>query len=463
MSQIILLVVFLLLIQQAMLLAAIYLWPGSGLLLVLASFLSGLLLLGGLHLIFYPLWSLARRLPPSGETGTLFFSRHTGDFGKQIGAYFTHLEEQLERQTVLLAEYKERFDAVLSGMIEGVIAIDEAGKVQFINRAARTILSIDMPDFLGKPLVGLVRYEAVQMATRQAWETNRIVNTTFQTYERDRRDVRLRVAPMAGEPLPGMTLVFHDITDLTRLETIRRDFVANVSHELKTPLSSIKANAETLLMGAIHKSPDNMRFLQQINQQAETLNQQIHDLLQLARIESGRQAFSLEPVDLMQVGRESTERHREEAYQKQVQLTIDGQLGSETTCFIWADRDAIRTMLDNLVSNALRYSHHHGAGRREAKVKLLVRLAGTEAIVEVIDNGIGIAPEHQSRIFERFFRVDAARSRELGGTGLGLAIVKHLAQSFEGRVEVNSKLGIGSTFRLTFPRFIQPSEYVESA
>jgi two-component system, OmpR family, phosphate regulon sensor histidine kinase PhoR len=448
-----------LILQQLILLGSIVFLSDSRALIMAISVVSGLALAGICYAALRPFKSLGHRLRASIDPVTM--SAGAGDFCKHIDQHLSHLEEQLERQTVQLAEYKERFDAVLSGMIEGVIAIDQAGRVQFLNRAARNILSIDMPDFLGKPLVGLVRYEAVQKATRQAWETNRIVNTTFQTYERDRRDVRLRVAPMAGDPLPGMTLVFHDITELTRLETIRRDFVANVSHELKTPLSSIKANAETLLMGALHKSPDNMRFLQQIDQQAETLNQQIHDLLQLARIESGRQAFSLEPVDLVLEGSESIERHREEAQKKQVHVRVDSQLDESDSCLIWADRDAIRTMLDNLVSNALRYSHHHGTGRREAKVRLAVRLAGNEAVVEVIDNGIGIAPEHQSRIFERFFRVDPARSRELGGTGLGLAIVKHLAQSFEGRVELSSKLGVGSTFRLAFPRFIQPSELVD--
>ena len=367
-------------------------------------------------------------------------------------------EQQLERQAVILAEHQERFEAVLSGMIEGVIAIDEAGKVLFLNRAARTILSIDLLDVTGKPLIGLVRYEAVHQATRQAWETHKTVDATFETYVRDRRDVRLRVAPMAGVPLPGMTLVFHDITELVRLETIRRDFVANISHELKTPLSSIKANAETLLMGAIDKSPENVRFVRQIDQQAETLSQQIHDLLQLARIESGRQAFSAEPVDLVQVSAESVRRHAEEAEKKSVQLSMLDLLGEAAPCYVWADREALRTILDNLVSNALRYSYHHGTGRRQAAVRLEVKILGTGAVVEVIDNGIGIATEHQARIFERFFRVDPARSRELGGTGLGLAIVKHLTQSFGGQVEVQSKLGVGSTFRIVFPRFFKQDE-----
>lgn len=364
-----------------------------------------------------------------------------------------HLQQQLLQLSKKLAENQERFEAVLSGMIEGVIAVDSQCRVLFLNQAARTILSIDLPDVVDKPLIGLVRYEPVLIATREALDSNRIVHTTFQTYELNRRDVRLRVAPMAGQPLPGMTLVFHDVTDLNRLETIRRDFVANVSHELKTPLSSIKANAETLLMGAIEKSPDNRRFVQQIERQADTLNQQIHDLLQLARIESGRQAFNNRAVELLDVCSECIERHTDDAQRKGVELTLLNRMEDSKGCWVWADRDSLQTIFDNLISNAIRYSYHHVTGKRRASVRVEIKSLDNQSIVDVIDNGIGVAPEYQSRIFERFFRVDPARSRELGGTGLGLSIVKHLVQSFGGRVEVRSKLGVGSTFRIVLPTF----------
>ena len=336
-------------------------------------------------------------------------------------------------------------------MVEGVIAVDAQCKVLFLNQAARTILSIDLPDVADKPLIGLVRYEPVLKATREALESKRIAHTTFQTYERNRRDVRLRVAPMAGLPLPGLTLVFHDVTELNRLETIRRDFVANVSHELKTPLSSIKANAETLLMGAIDKTPDNRRFVQQIEQQADTLNQQVHDLLQLARIESGRQVFNYCAIELLEVCSACVQRHSDDAQRKGVEMTLVNRAEGPSSCRVWADRDSLQTIFDNLISNAIRYSHHHVMGKRRASVRVEIQCMDNQTVVEVIDNGIGIAPEHQARIFERFFRVDPARSRELGGTGLGLSIVKHLVQSFGGRVEVHSKLGVGSTFRIVMP------------
>jgi len=434
------------------LLILIAVWWTSG----YSVFVAFLALVGSVLFVVYCTYLLQ---PLMALRNIVNASVHSGDKPTSLNNIFSQVSQQLqsleslaERQSVQLAEYKERFDAVLSGMVEGVIAIDEAGQVLFLNRAAREILSIDVVDVIGKPLIGLVRYEAVQKATREALESHRTVDANFQTYQRFRRDVQLKVAPMAGEPLPGMTLVFHDVTDLARLETIRRDFVANVSHELKTPLSSIKANAETLLLGAIDKPPENRRFVEQIEHQAETLNQQILDLLQLARIESGRQAFGSEPIDLLSICDEAIRRHSLEAKRKEVQLTLESQLGEHEDCFVWADREALGTIMDNLVSNALRYSHHHGLGRRVANVKIQVKNVDRKAIVEVIDNGIGIAPEFQSRIFERFFRVDPARSRELGGTGLGLAIVKHLVLSLHGQVEVQSKLGVGSTFRLIFPK-----------
>ncbi|MEQ1829598.1 MAG: ATP-binding protein [Pirellula sp.] len=365
-------------------------------------------------------------------------------------------EEQLDRQQIKYAEYQERFESVLSGMAEGVIAIDSVGGILFLNRAARRILSIDLKNVIGKPLIGLVRYEAVQDATREALESHKIVDATFQTYDVHRRDVRLRVAPMAGEPISGMTLVFQDVTELVRLETVRRDFVANVSHELKTPLSSIKANAETLLMGAIHKSPQNVRFVEQIELQAEVLNRKVQDLLQLARIESGRALFVSEPVDLVAVCEESILMHQDEALANSVELSMHPLVDDGSGCWVWADRDALRTVFDNLVSNALRYSYHDKSGRRHAHVTLALSKSANQCIVEVSDNGIGIAPEHQARIFERFFRVDAGRSREKGGTGLGLAIVKHLVMSFGGQVEVKSNLGDGSVFRTCFPKYTPP-------
>jgi len=356
-------------------------------------------------------------------------------------------EQRIESQNRQLGESRERFEAVLSGMAEGVIAIDASGDVLLVNRAARDLLALHPVTAVGRPLVGLVRYEPVQSAIRQAIHSEKTVHTQFETLGSERRQITLRVAPMSGAPMPGMTLVFRDVTELNRLEAIRRDFVANVSHELKSPLASIKAYAETLRLGAVERSPENYQFVKQIENQANLLNSQIHDLLQIARIESGHQSQHQEWVDLEQASEDCIDRFRREAEMKaiRVNLEIAKDLQGDPI-LVWIDPESIITILDNLVSNALRYTGQNG----DVKI-ILDDVANGFAVFKVQDNGIGIAPEHQERVFERFFRVDQARSRDLGGTGLGLAIVKHTVHQADGKIELHSKIGVGTTFRVSLP------------
>lgn len=437
-------------------------FAGFGLLGMIEAFRHGfswtllaIVLIGGLAFaaLVYGVFLPLRKLKQTSQriAGTENFVGGNQSVFDGIEYTLELLEQQIEYKTMDLAKNQERFGAVLGGMDEGVIAIDEEARVLIINRAARLILSIDLKNVVGKPLAGLVRYEDVQTAVHEAFATEKTTTTNFRTRDEVPREVRLRVTPMAGHPLPGLTLVFHDVTELMRLERIRRDFVANVSHELKTPLASIKGYAETLLMGAIDKVPHNRQFLEQIDKQADLLNLRIQDLLHLARIESGREAFSQQAVDLAKVCSETAEKFADEADKRNTKLIYKNE--ADDHCLVWADEDAIRTVFENLISNALRYSQIAGRPSHQPLIRMVVKVKGSQAVVEVIDNGIGIAKEHQHRVFERFFRVDPARSRELGGTGLGLSIVKHLVQSFGGQIELESKLGLGSTFRTVFPRF----------
>jgi two-component system phosphate regulon sensor histidine kinase PhoR len=223
---------------------------------------------------------------------------------------------------------------------------------------------------------------------------------------------------------------------------MRRDFVANVSHELKTPLASIKAYAETLRLGAIHDDQKNIQFLDQIETQAELLNRQIQDLLEIARIESGSAAFKIETVELNTLCERSVKHLLPQALQRDVKLVFNSE---NETLNADAEANGVVTILNNLISNAIHYTPAGG------QVTVKTRLAGEFSIIEVIDTGIGISQEHQTRVFERFYRVDKARSRDLGGTGLGLSIVKHLTQSMGGQVELESQIGKGSTFRVCLP------------
>ena len=236
--------------------------------------------------------------------------------------------------------------------------------------------------------------------------------------------------------------MLRDVTDLHALENMRRDFVANVSHELKTPLASIKAYAETLRLGAIHDKSKNLQFVGQIETQAELLNLQIQDLLEIARVESGSSAFNIEDIDINYLCRRSAEDLQAQADQRNVKLLLDVD---QHPVIAKAEATGVTTILNNLISNAIHYTSAEG------QVTVRTRLNGDRVLIEVTDTGIGISPEQQARVFERFYRVDKARSRDEGGTGLGLAIVKHLTQAFDGQLELESQIGKGSTFRVFLP------------
>ena len=245
-------------------------------------------------------------------------------------------------------------------------------------------------------------------------------------------------------------LVFHDVTDLRRLERMRQDFVANASHELKTPLASIKAYTETLLDWALTDDSVNRRFLERIDEQVERLNLLILDLLSLARLESGQEFFEHGPLGLVPVLESCIEAHRGRAEAKNLVLTFDpGHLDGDT--LVLADEEAVRQIFDNLIDNAIKYTPEGG------RVRMACSPAPDAVSVEVADTGIGIPRDELPRIFERFYRVDKARSRELGGTGLGLSIVKHLISSIRGQISVTSRVGSGTRFTVRLPRCPVPA------
>jgi two-component system phosphate regulon sensor histidine kinase PhoR len=255
--------------------------------------------------------------------------------------------------------------------------------------------------------------------------------------------VTVHAARLPGDPPRGAVLVVHDTSDLRRLERLLHEFVANVSHELKTPLSVISACVETLLEGGAAEDPTHCRsFLGQVAEQAERLHRLILDLLSLARIESGTEAFAFENVSVPEAVRGCVERHHARAEAKRQSLEADA--GPEEL-WAWVDEEALCEILDNLIDNAVKYTPEGGAIR--------VRWWAEDdwACLEVRDTGIGIPAGDLPRIFERFYRVDKARSRELGGTGLGLSIVKHLVQALHGSISATSVVGAGTTFTVRLP------------
>ena len=363
------------------------------------------------------------------------------EWGELADAY-AQMQHEISSREGQLRETNARFDAMLSTMIEGVLATDGQGRISISNRAAERMLSLSSGDVVNRDLLDIARYPELHAAIQSARENKTTAKAEFETLNPDRRRIKARATYLASEPEQGVAIVLRDVTDLHALENMRRDFVANVSHELKTPLASIKAYAETLRLGAIDDKNKNLQFVSQIETQAELLNLQIQDLLEIARVESGSAAFNIEDVNINSLCRRSAEALQPQATQRKVELLLEV---SDEPLTAKAESNGVTTIINNLISNAIHYTPAGG------QVRVQTRRTGQWLEIEVTDTGIGISPEHQARVFERFYRVDQARSREEGGTGLGLAIVKHLTQAFQGQLELDSQIGKGSTFRVLLP------------
>lgn len=389
----------------------------------------------------------AARWIAAGDLGHRVDVRRRDEVGSLAVAFNAMAEqlasriEQLELHGREREENSERLRTVLGSMIEGVVAVDESQRVLFANKAARGLLDLSSGSPVQRPLWETVRNPRIHDVVREALAGKERISVEFEI-PRKQAVVALLATRLPGDPCPGVVLVLHDVTDLRRLENLRREFVSNVSHELKTPLTSIQAYTETLLGGAMDDPAISRQFLQRIEEQADRLHDLIIDLLQLARIESGQDVYELSTVPLSGPVRACLDAQAAIAAAKNVELRMEPPGGE---ILVRADDEGLQTILSNLVDNAIKYTPAGGS------VAIRWWAVDGHALIQVQDTGVGIARKHQSRIFERFYRADKARSREVGGTGLGLSIVKHLAQVFGGTVEVDSEVGRGSTFSVRLP------------
>jgi two-component system, OmpR family, phosphate regulon sensor histidine kinase PhoR len=347
------------------------------------------------------------------------------------------LDQLADSLSVTLNELRGERDlltSILSSMNEGVLVVGGDGRVVLTNPALRAMLLIG-PDAVGKSVLQVVRNADLNQLLENA-AAGELAEGEIELAGLVRRRVLVRAVTLLDEPR-GVLAVFVDVTELRKLEAVRRDFVANASHELRSPLTTIKAAAETLRDEEDVKSA--RRFVELIQRNAERLSNLIDDLLELSRIESRELNLELEPVDLHVVAERTLAQHAHRAQLKRITLTQQVPAGLSAR----ADRRALDHVLGNLVDNALKYCPEGASVRVAADTEHgVVRVC-------VADTGPGIAPEHLPRVFERFYRVDAGRSRELGGTGLGLSIVKHLVEAMSGTVSVESRPGAGTTFRFT--------------
>jgi two-component system phosphate regulon sensor histidine kinase PhoR len=393
-------------------------------------------------------WLVGRILAPVADITKAATSIASGDYQQRIyvanrdelgslASTLNRLSQALDTRMTELTERHERQATVLGGMIEGVIAVDQRQRIAFANAAAGRLFNFRPVAAEGRRLLEVVRNHELDAAVNAAITTRQPQRLETTREGADKLSVAIQATPLAGNPCPGVVLVMHDTTELRRLESLRRDFVANVSHELKTPLSSIKAYAETLRNGALGDRETAVKFVERIQEQADRLHNLIIDMLSLARIESAQEVFSIEPVSVREVVEECLAAQRPAAEAKRIALRAEAD---DAPCSVRADREGLREILDNLVDNAIKYTSEGG------RVTIRWRSLASRVAIEVEDTGIGISADDLSRVFERFYRVDKARSREMGGTGLGLAIVKHLSQSFGGGVSATSEPGEGSTF-----------------
>ena len=341
---------------------------------------------------------------------------------------------------------REQLRAILSGMIEGVIAIDDEQRVLFANDRAGMLLEFDPTAAVGNLLWDVVRWQAFQDLVRKGLTAKGPHREELDRNGTGAKTLAVYVSRFPGADVPGAVVVVHDTTELRQLERMRQDFVANVSHELKTPLAVIKSNLEALLDGADQEPEMRREFLEKASHESDRLEALIQDLLSLARIESGQMGLEFIAIPLNKAIDDCLERHAARAEVKTLALVEKPPKDAPANVAAWADPDALRQVMDNLVDNAIKYTPNGG--------RITIRWSATEKTVsfEVEDTGVGIAASDLPRVFERFYRADKARSRAVGGTGLGLAIVKHLVQVMKGQVRVKSTLDKGTTFKVTLPR-----------
>ena len=353
------------------------------------------------------------------------------------------LQRTAENQERLSVERQAQQQALFNSMVEGVLLLDKAGKIQLVNQSLERLFGLSS-DVRGQTILEAFRLPELAEVARKLPETRMVHGRQIELPGMEERWLQLNAAAVLDREGThhGSILVFHDLTRLKQLENTRQEFVANVSHELRTPLSLIKGFVETLLDGAKNDPELAERFLKTIEKHTDRLTFLIEDLLTISHLESGRIVMNLKPVRL----RGEVERVRDDLQSRALEKQVNIENGVSESVVVSADSDRLQQVLYNLVENAIKYGRQGGQVRIGAKA-----LPKSKIEVFVTDDGPGIPLEAKDRIFERFFRVDRARSRETGGTGLGLAIVKHIVQAHGGEVGVRSEAGQGSTFYFTLP------------
>ena len=363
----------------------------------------------------------------------------------EIAESFNQIARRSEQNYSKVSEDRNRLATVFTCMVEGVIDVDLTQNVLHINDAAARLLSVEPQSCIGQPIWHAIRNQTITDALDSAIQNNSVVNaqvdlqkasssTALDIYAASLRNDR-------SEPI-GAVLVLHDLTHLKNLEKVRTDFVANASHELKTPITAIRAITETLLEAQEIEKETSAHFMERLHVQSLRLAQLIDDLMTISRLESsrGKEEFSRTSINELVIRAVTVA----EVAATERDIRILTEL-PDTDLFLFVDGFDISQLIDNLLDNAIKYTKDYGL------ITITLESDGEKATLRVSDNGLGISEEDQQRIFERFYRVDKARAQSLGGTGLGLSIVRNIAEKHNGTIEVKSTIGVGSSFTFCLP------------
>ncbi|MFD0958336.1 two-component system histidine kinase PnpS [Paenibacillus chungangensis] len=363
-----------------------------------------------------------------------------GELGTAINAMADSLQVQMGR----IKQNENQLQSVLANMINGVVMIDANGKILLMNRRAEEVLGFSARELVGRHYSDAKQQYELSQIIKEAFQTRQHLKEEVTFYYPEERLLELNLVPIsqAGQEFNGILLVLQDVSAIRRLERMRSEFVANVSHELKTPIAAVKGFAETLLGGAVKDEETASSFLKIIYDESERLNRLIGDILELSKIESRRVPLLFSPVELEGFVDKTLTLLEAEATRRGIQLHQKVESG----LFVEADEDRLRQIIMNLLSNGINYATEGG------RVSIDIHALNDDLIrMKISDTGIGIPKKDLPRIFERFYRVDKARSRSSGGTGLGLSIVKHLVELHKGTIAVESTVGVGTTFTIDLP------------
>jgi len=412
--------------------------------MLIVAVLSIIIALLFAHRLAAPIEAMERfteRLRRGDTSGTIFIN--TSDETKTLADNINYLVEELNSKIHIANEESSKLVTAFASMTEGVMILDAADRIEVVNRAMNNILALRFGDVTGKTLIEVSRSVDLQRAFLTYKQTREPVSREITLGSRQPVVLTVSISGIQGDKGSEKTMiVFHDITRLKKLEQVRVDFVANVTHEIRTPLTAILGYLETLREGAIEKPDEARKFIDIILKHAGRLNRLVEDLLTISKIELGEVKINFENTSLADALNNVLPLIEPKAKLKNIAIT---NLVGEKAPQIKADRDRLAQIFVNVLDNAVKFTPENG------KVSVDAKEANGYIVTTISDTGIGIPKEEIERLGERFYRVDKNRSRELGGTGLGLSIVKHLMIAHGGKMEITSQLGQGTKVALYFP------------